>query len=225
MGGRGSSGLRASGGERFKTFNAMMEDGKRYQGDGADAVAFFGKNSNYNALISQMSDEERNDFHDFVAGIFMYNKGKSLDANDQRRQATYDKYLGQATLSEGVEVKRLTDWSFLGGAKTAEQLSAMQGQVITSKYPLSTGAAGEGLLMYSNYKSKPVEINYKIPPSTGAGMWIGDTRINPTFGAKQREFMLNRNTDWKVGKSHFDSKRGITVIDMEFVGKTSRRKH
>ena len=72
---------------------------------------------------------------------------------------------------------------------------------------MSFGAASQGLTIGDS--SKKVEYKLRIPPgSKGAGMWIGDKRING-WGAEQREFMSNRDSVFKVGKTTYDKRRGV----------------
>ena len=132
--------------------------------------------------------------------------------------------LDRSVMTKGVAVvRRATPELLLGagaGRPTLEQLQAMEGRTITSKGNMSTGAAKQGLTISSVGTHKPCEYRIHIPAgSKGAGMWIGDARINPGWGAKQREFMTNRDISLKVGKTTYDKKRNVFITDVYFVGR------
>ena len=209
----------------FKKFATTTEDEWDYAGDGDDTIDFFKKNSNYSELIDEMDEDEREAFEAWCSGIMMggtqYLGWDGMGVEAQKLTRTYDKYLDRATLDTSVELRRLATPELVLGAghknATLEELKAMKGRIVTSKGNMSTAAASEGLGIGSD-SSKPVEYAFKIPAgSTGAGMWIGDSRING-WRAKQREFMMNRDTSFMVGKTTYDKKRGKYIVEMEYVG-------
>lgn len=205
--------------EEYKSFDDVAVGAYKYGGDPQQTQDFFNNNSNYDALVNQMSKEEREDFESWAIGDFMsgqqYKGWDSLDDYDKAVTKTFDKYLDQATLKKGVQLSRLTDAQIILGSGnkmgTLKQFQAMEGQFIKSKGNMSFSAAGEGLTIG---QSKTVELKLKIPGgTTGAGMWIGDKRINP-WGANQREFMTNRDIIMRVGKTTYNKKRGVFEVEI-----------
>lgn len=215
---------------RYKEFlDKETSDTRSYNNrkqSGEEQVDWFSKHSNYDELISRMNERERSAFNDYWApGHFMYGQQyggwDSMDEDDKKLTRIYDKYLDKATLNHGVIVTRMTDAQLVMGAgrKTAtlEELRAMEGKVVPSKGNMSFGAAQHGLRI-GDY-SKNVEYRLAIPGGTkGAGMWIGDKRIN-FWGREQREFMTNRDILVKVGKTTYDTNRGVYVVNLKYVGR------
>ena len=219
--------------EEYKEFfDEETSDTRSYNNrkqDGAEQKAWFAEHSNFDELIQQMNSKEREAFNDYWApGHFMwgqqYEGFDNMDARDQELTRIYDKYLDKATLDHGVIVTRLTDAQLVMGAghKTAtlDELKAMEGKIVPSKGHMSFGAAKHGLRI-GDY-SKQIEYRLAIPGHTkGAGMWIGDKRID-FWGAEQREFMVNRDILVKVGKTTYDKARNVYTVNLEYVG---RQKH
>ena len=216
---------------QYKTFNdverAGYEGGWYYAGNGKEQEDFFKKYSNFDELINGMSAGERSAWDDYwVPGHFMsgqqYRGWDNMSATDQRLTKIYDKILDKSELRRGVIVTRRTDAQLLFGAgkKTATlaELKAMEGQIVDSNGNMSFGAAKHGLTIGDS--SKSIEYRLSIPGGTkGAGMWIGDKRINSDFGNQQREFMTNRNISVKVGKTVYDADRGVYVVELKYVGR------
>lgn len=225
MGGRGS-GLRS---QSFHMFGDTPSGTHEYTGDGHEQDQFFRNNSNYDELIRGMTEAQRYAFRDrWAPGWFMrgqqYGGWDNMGHTDKVYTQTFDDILDKATLKTGVVVTRLSDAQLVLGAgrKTAtlEELKAAEGSIVTSKGNMSFGAAKHGLTI--GQRGKNVEYQLKIPGgSKGAGMWIGDRRINP-WGQRQREFMTNRDTAYKVGKTTYDHARDVFVTEIEWVG---RQKH
>lgn len=216
-------GRRGSGG--FKKFKSKKLDEYEYEDDDGKTAKFFKENSNSDQLISEMTRDERNDFRQWTQGHFMFgqqHKGfDNMSEYEQDMTRTFDKYLDQATLDKGIEVSRMaTAELVLGKGRTKgslEELRLMEGQIVTSKGAMSTAAASEGLQIGWS-KKKDVEYHITIPGGTkGAGMWIGDHRING-WGDQQREFMVNRDTSFRVGKTTYDKKRGVYKVNLEYIG-------
>lgn len=83
---------------------------------------------------------------------------------------------------------------------------------------MSFSAAKQGLKIDA-MSSANVEYVLSIPGgSKGAGMYIGDKRINK-WGNRQREFMTNRDTAYRVGKTSFDTNKNIYVVELSYVGR------
>lgn len=203
-----------------------VEYSMEYNGDGRNVDSFFSDNSNVDNLISGMSDKEKADFRRWAKGAFMngqqYDGFSNMSQKDQNTTRTLDKYLDQSVLSNGVQVVRLSDAQLVLGkgnsTPTLEALQAAEGNLITSKGSMSFSAAKTGLKvnMLSNVN---VEYKLSIPGGTkGAGMYIGNKSINK-WGNKQREFVSNRDTAYRVGKTSFDSARNVYVVELSYEGR------
>lgn len=222
--GRGSS--KAGGGYTSFSDAAHMTawgTSTGYEGDGKAQEEFFKANSNSYELINEIAGNEQDalDFSDWAAGIFMhgqqYDGWDSMTQVEQRRTRTYDKYLDRSVLKKGVVVARNADAQLIlgKGNKEAdfEAIKKMQGRTITSAGNMSFSAASTGLNVGGH---PPITYKLKIKGGTkGAGMWIGDDRVNIPFGNTQREFMVNRNSAFKVGKATQD-KNGHITVELEY---------
>jgi hypothetical protein len=147
-----------------------------------------------------------------------------MSPTDRKITKDMDTVLDQATLDKSVEVRRLATAELVLGAGHREasltELQAMKGKTVVSRGAMSCGVAAEGLTIGSR---KAVEYKIAIPGgTTGAGMWIGDKRINPNWGAEQREFVMNRDTEYEVGETAYDAARGVYVVELAY---KSRRPH
>ena len=220
MGGRG-----ATSGSGYKTFPDKAGGSHVYEGDGRSQVQFFMNNSNFDELISNMSNGDISAFRYWTTGGFMDGQQyRGWDRmNDHLKGITQrmDDVLDNATLDKGVVVVRRTDAQLvLGKGKTngtLEDFNKMRGQVVKSVGAMSTGAASQGLTI-GGWSPKGVEYRIHIPGgSKGAGMWIGDKRVNG-WGPEQREFVVNRDTYFRVGKARYDSVRNVTVVDLHYDG-------
>lgn len=215
---------------KYQEWDDTAAGGWSYNKDGKtgkEQVDFFTKNSNFDELVSGMSRDERDAFRDWCRGRFMsgqqYQGWDKMSERDKEYTRIYDKILDQATLDKDIVVtRRATAELALGKGHTRgtlEELQAARGSLVTSKGSMSTGAAKEGLTIGS---SKNVEYKIHIAAGTkGAGMWIGDSRING-WGPEQREFMTNRDSVFAVGRTRYDKKRDVYVVNMYYVG---REKH
>lgn len=218
----------AGNGTEFVTFPDTAAYGFEYKGDGSEQVEFFKENSNYDELISGMSRDQREAFLRWTEGYWMdgamYDGWDNMSGRDRSMVRAYDSILDRSVLSKGVVLVRRTDAQLVMGkghkTATLDELKAMEGSVVTSRGCMSFGAASQGLTIGSS--SKHVEYRVKIPGGTkGAGMWVGDRRTSG-WGAKQREFMINRDTSFLVGGTTYDSRRDVFVVDIEYLG---RRPH
>lgn len=232
MGGRGSESgiarrrLRAEEPEQFDSFPDEAETRTTYKGDGFEQDKWFDENSNVDAIISQLSDDERKAFQGWARGNFMngaqYRGWDKISSGFQEDMQVYDDVLDRSVITRGLSVVRLTTAEiFFGKDKLNASLSDLQsleGQTILSKANLSTSAASQGLTIGDSSKRHEIRIN--IPAgSKGAGMWIGDTRIN-AWGNRQREFMMNRDILLKVGKTTYDSNRNVYITEVTYTGRT-----
>ena len=176
--------------EQVKTFEGRATYMGTFTHEGErEMVNFFKENSNYQELINSMSDEEKDAFEGWASGEFMGNNIPEFE------QGVYDKYLSQATLNSGIKVRRIGGGELLNGKTDYDTIKSMVGKTITSNKPLSTAAAATGL--DKSEGSNKIHYEIDIPKSKGAGMFIGSPKINH-WGASQREFMLNRNTEFEI---------------------------
>lgn len=215
--------------DEYRVFTDMPSSSSEYEydGDGNDVVDFFNRTSNYDQLIRSMDRGDHDAFSAWMRGAFMHGqqyKGfDNMTADYQDMTRRFDKILDQSVVNEGITLRRLATAELVLGAgnrkvSSLAQLQALEGQVLTSKGNMSTAAAAHGLGIGSE-SSKDVEYVIKIPPGAkGAGMWIGDRRIGG-WGAKQREFMTNRDINLRVGKTTYNSKTGKYEVEMFFDGR------
>lgn len=215
----------------YYEFSDRPSGGWSYEGDGNEASEFFYANSNFDDIIRGMSYEERSAFSDYWApGHFMYGQQwqgfDNMSREDQNLTRIYDRVLDQARLDEGITLHRLSTAELVLGAgrtrvSSIEELLALKGKQITAAGNMSFGAAKEGLYIGPS-GSKQIEYKLRIPGGTkGAGMWIGDHRING-FGPDQREYMTNRDTSYRIGNTTYDRRRDVYVVELDYVG---RRDH
>ena len=244
MGGRStSSGLASSSGAaaestpersgKYHQFTAKAADTHEFGRDDERGVAaqWFRDHSNNYDLIAEIyrDDEARNAFYDWSTGHFMhgqqYRGWTGMGLEDRAMTRIYDRYLDRSVVNEAVEIRRLATPELLGLGRaqpSIEDIQRLAGQIVTSGGDMSCAAAGEGLTISWSKNpravGKHIEYNFRIPKGTkGAGMWIGDSRIC-SWGDRQREFMMNRDTAWKIGKVRYDSRRECYVVDMDWVG-------
>lgn len=214
---------------KYKIFTDKATGGYNYEGSGATTNEFFKKASNFEGIVKNLSDKEIADFYNWAIGDFMgSNKAQyeNLSSREQRMLKTYDKVLDKSELYEGVVVRRLASFSLVNNGSRnipdSDTLAKMEGNLINVSMPLSSSAAAEGLKIGASGKN--VEYVIHIPEgSKGAGMWIGDYRINSHWGPKQREFMVNRDTVFRQGKTTYNSKRGIYEVELYYVGRTKHK--
>lgn len=197
-----------------------------YEGDGEAQKTFFREYSNCNRLIGEMSDRDKERFRAWSSGDFMFGQQyrgfSNMDKRDQEATRTFDKVLDKSFIMKGVQVVRRSDAQLLFGeghrTTNIKELKAMKGKIIHSKANLSFAAAKEGLTI-GHADEKPIEYRLKIPGgSKGAGMYIADHRIH-AWGRRQREFMSNRDVNFKVGDPVYDKARGLFVVDLEYAGR------
>lgn len=226
--GRGRSGMGPSGksgksGGSARSFPDRASGGWTYDGDGSEQVKFFRDHSNCDELIGGMDSDDRSAFRNWTGGHFMrgqqYRGWDAMSDEDKELTQRYDDILDRATLDTGVVLTRRSDAQLVLGARhksaTIAELQAMNGQIITSKGSMSFGAASEGLTIGDS--SKRIEYKLTIPGgTTGAGMWIGDSRING-WAAEQREYMTNRDAVFRVGATTYDAKRDIYTVEIQYL--------
>lgn len=217
----------------YKEFEDEADSGFTYGGDSRSEESFMRAYSNFDRLIDDMDYSEMSAFERYAEGHFMdgqqYHGFKKMSEADQRRTRVYDKFLDRSVLDKGIVVTRRATPQLLGFRSserpTLAQLQKMKGKVVYSPANMSTGLAKTGLEIGSGYE-KPVEYRIHIPGgSVGAGMWIGDHRING-WGGGQREFMTNRDSLYVIGDSR-EAKdfrgRDINVVDLYYIGRTKHK--
>lgn len=210
---------------RYKSFSDTRDPSStEFSGDGKEQADFFNENSNYSELIDEMTWQENAAFADWANGAWtdgqQYNGWDNMSPEERYTTQLFDDVLDKSVLTSGVEVVRRSDAQLVMGAgnttASLADLQKMEGQVITAKGNMSFSAASEGIPMSS---SGNIEYRLKIPGgSNGSGMYIADDRIND-WGAGQREFMTNRDISIKVGKTTYDSNRGVHVVELQYVGR------
>lgn len=197
-----------------------------------DTENFFERYSNFAELIGLTTSKDRDAFDEWSVGTFMegqmYKQFSKLSKREQEWIKSFDKILDQSELKQGIVVKRLSTPELIFGKGktkvTLEELQAAKGKIVTCKSCLSTGAAAEGLKIGS-WQPKQIEYSIKIPPGKGRGMWIGDRRINPTWGAEQREFMVNRDAAYKIGNTKYNSTRKVFEVEIEMIAVNTGSRH
>jgi len=214
----------------YEEFTDTPKDGWNYKGTDTDEVEFFKEHSNYEDLIEHMNFTERQAFRVWAQGEFMdgqqYGKFTDMDKYNQELTKVYDKCLDQATLDTGIVVTRRATPQLLGLPKhskpTLEQLQALRGGTVECKANMSCGAAKHGLTI-GHDSEKNIEYVIHIAGGTkGAGMWIGDSRINGWKGM-QREFMTNRNSVYAVGRTtegHDSVGTKVYRVHLYYIGRT-----
>lgn len=248
MGGRGGNGSKNSkksgitnnktgNNKNYKLFKDEARDltgsgwgGFEYTGDGQEQEDWFKQYSNYEQLINGMSYDEAHAFREWASGIFMEGGmykpwatmrgawGDTQDAHDYVR--AYDKILDQAILKRGLIVSRDSTAELVMGkghkTATLAELKAAEGRIVPSKSAISTGAASTGLSIGDS--SKQILYRIQIPAgSKGAGMWIADSRIHG-WGRKQLEFMINRDSLFKVGTTVWNDRYQKYVVTLTWLG-------
>ena len=198
-----------------------------FRGDGRETVQWFNDNSNYDELIRGMDYDDHSAFRSWMNGYWMsgqmYRGYDNLTRREQSMVRSYDNILDQSVIREAFTVRRLATAELVLGAGNSsvtslEQLQALRGKTITSAGNMSTAAASRGLGIGSESR-KPIEYVMKFPAgSKGAGMWIGDTRIGG-WGAKQREFMTNRDINFRVGNTTYNSRTGKYEVELIYTGR------
>lgn len=169
-----------------------------------------------------MDRNTRDAFRAWSSGYFMdgtqYFGWENIEDGDKAAMQRIDDVLDKSVLKQGVVVTRLATARLIMDNRNAtlKQMKAQKGKIVKCKGNLSTGAASEGLVIGDS--GKKCEYHIHIPPSKGAGMWIGDQRING-WGAVQREFIMNRDSFYEVGDTVYDSKRNKYVTDIYWRGR------
>ncbi len=186
---------------------------------------WFNENTNSLEILASMTDTDKYAIYDYSTGLFMdgqqYKGFSKMYSTEQEYTRRYDAILDRSVVNANVKLTRSSTPELLlgGGVRTTtlSELQAMKGKTITSKANLSAAAAKVGLTIGDS--SKTVEYKIHIPAgSKGAGIYIGVKGYH-AWGERQREFMLNRDINFLVGDSRYDSKRGVFEVDLYFDGR------
>lgn len=208
--------------EGHKVFEDTASGTHEYRGTGKKTVDFFSQKSNCDELIQDMDLSETRAFQQWTWGHFMsgqqYQGWNNMSESDRRYTKSMDNVLDRARLDEPIVLTRLSNASLVLGkgnkAPLLSELRAMKGKKIVSKGAMSCAAAGDGLTIGSH--DKLVEYKISVPSGEGYGVWVGDKRIND-WGAKQREFVLNRDVQYEVGNSTYNANKGIFEVELKLV--------
>ena len=235
---------RSSNNQRYKTFHSDIVHEpfgpEHYEDDGGATADWFMRHTNAEELYD-IVDSFNADYVDgydafdyWARGYFMrgqqYRGFDRLDEDEQAMTRIFDTVLDQGTNDTGFEVVRRASWVMLGDgiSKYESQpdtirafLNDMKGQTIINRGNMSTAAADSGLLISVDARERPVEFHIKVPAnSKGAGMWIGDYRVNPGWEDGQREFMFNRDSLFKIGTYHYSKKKDCWIVNLTWRGHT-----
>ena len=187
---------------------------------GISTTQWFENNSNYKELVGKITNEEKNAINDYTKAMFMngqlYNGFSKMSDVEKKTCRILDNFLDKSVIKSNVKVARLSTLELLFGAgnkkATLEQIRAMKGKIVYSASFLSTCAAKEGIIPLD----KNVEYKIHIPAgSKGVGMYIGGPNINQ-FAQYQREFLVNRDINFRVGDTKWNNKRKIFETDLFF---------
>ena len=206
-----------------------INDGWEFEGN-EWTVNWFSEHSNADELVAGMDAPTVEAFHAYTAGDFMhgemYRDPDSLFADDRRNLRNIVKTLDNATLDTGIVVYRRSTFELINAGSdrhlSVEQINKRVGEIIPCKGCLSTSAAREGL-EGMGWKPKPVEYEIEIPAGKGSGMWVGDRKVNPGWGPRQREYLTNADANYEIRGAREDKKRGVTVVTLRYVGHGKHR--
>ena len=226
-GGGTRSGRRRTGGAvdssaAYKEFDEVATSSFSFDGEDTATADWFEKNSNFSEICNTITEDDRSALVGYTSGDFMrgelYYGFSKMDNYKQSVCKKLDNILDKSVINSNIKVARLSTAEFLLGKDkikgTLEELQATKGKTITAKSFLSTCAAKEGLEIGNN--TKQVEYKIHIPKgSKGAGMYIGGKKLN-LLAMYQREFLVNRDTQWKVGDTKWNAKRKIFETDLFF---------
>lgn len=215
--------------ETVKRFDSVPESGHEYPDDKGATAKWFKENSNFEDVINEMDAITRSAFFEWSRGYMMdsrvWGEWKDLLPFQRENIQLMNAAIDKSIVNKTIEVARMSTWRIINNGENVkvspERLRAMEGELIYVKGAMSTAAAKEGLSIDWRGKAgvhKPVEYKITIPGgSKGAGMWIGDKRVNG-WGDIQREFIMNRDSYYKVGKSYYDSERKKTIVELTWMG-------
>lgn len=213
-------------GGSYRSFSDVPDGDSKdiFSGEGQAQLDFFRNHSNNESLVPRMQAESKS-FDNWVSGMYMdgeqYKGWDTMSIWAKVDTQAFDDIMDRSVLNEGLVVRRNAGASLVLGKGHSEvtlaELQAMKGRIITAKGNMSTSAAAQGLDIGSK---KPIEYTIKFPKgSKGAGVYIGDRRVNKFAGASEREFMTNRDVSFRVGKTTWDSSRQIFKTELTFIGR------
>lgn len=187
---------------------------------------FFLRYSNVDKLISDMTEDQKAAFKIWTDGDLstssVLNDWNALDDLDRNVFRNLDSVLDKATLNKGIEVVSFSNPQILlEKGQSISQLKNMEGKDVTIRSYMSFSAANSGLHIgrENSSEEKQVEYRMEIPGgkiSTGAGMWVGDSRIN-RWNNTQREFLTNRDISVHVSKVFYDVSKDKYVVTLKYL--------
>lgn len=219
----------------YQEFSGVDQDKDGFEYDDKrhdqDIIDWFAEHTNNQELFDNMTDEERIAWRSWISGDYM--EGTLYPDHPRFDENSYKFFIGQldkGNLDTPITVRRRATTELLFGidkildeddlSSSLGQLQAMEGAIVTNGAPMSAGAASSGLTIGGGYL-KPVEYVFHMPAMKGAGLYIGDPKINSVFGPDQREFVINSDLVWAVGKTR-KVKRGretVYEVDMYCLGR------
>lgn len=203
MGGRGSSsGIKKGGGFRIL--------GTREESD-----AFFGVKSggSYDEWERDVTFEERYATQVYTGTSYRrinrYLRTGEFGPYDEQEIKTLvndiDASIAKFDLKRGITVFRGAGSELIGGAKSVEEINAMKGTVVRDKGFFSTTTTRE-----KSFNGMKYEV--KVPKGRGRGAWVAPISGIPS----ENEFLLKRNTNFRIAGGKMDSK-GNTVCILEVI--------
>lgn len=208
--------------EQHLDWDTMQEEHRRY----VKAVGErFSKMSNVEDWYNNLAIGERAVFSDYVGdGYDKINRAQyntpweEMTESQQESIATLHDALSRFELNKGIEVYRETNFKVFGSNSPMSMSEIRQ-------YLLKNGDTQQidGFMSFSTHKGgsavdgRGLIIEMKIPPSVGAGAYIGNT-----MGYKEEsEFLVNTNSVLKydTNSMYVDSK-GRVHISAEWVGRS-----
>lgn len=180
--GRGTS-KAGGGGGAFR----LIEDAKEF-GTTEQADAFFGNN------LDGLTELEKDALNWYTGGVFeSFNKAlRNGDPIHTNRLKSMDNAMAKSVLTEPITLSRGSTADLLGfkSTPTISELKELIGGEFVDKAFVSTSAKKNGGF-HGN-------IGYKItvPPGKGRGQYI--EKISKYKGGNEVEFLLNRNTKFRV---------------------------
>ena len=220
----GSTGKSVSGFEDFSAYTFTPKSAGEYITNVGD---IFKENSNIKSWLANLTPEERAVISDFVGSEYEDINGaqyripwEDMSQEDKNAISRLHNALSKFELNKPITVNRATSFRIFGAdddyaPMTIEDIKAhlsKTGEVVQNDGFMSFSTRSDGI---------PVEgtgliIHLKIPPSKGAGAYIGNN-----YGiASESEFLVNTNTVMRFDKnSLYKDKYDIIHITADWLGR------
>lgn len=185
----------------YKTFN-----------NGDDVNKFFYDKPSYKEWKSNLTEDMKDvitQYTDFSDDINQYlrklNDWEYIDKEMVEGQiGELDKAIKQFELNEPIKVIRGVGLEPFGNK--LNDLSSLVGQEFSDKGFMSTSLIKDGAK-----KEKPVELILKVPSGKGRGAYINEFS---SFSDEEYEFLLKRNSKYKITNAQFDNDTYILEADI-----------